>query len=59
MQYQNEQERPRLKECRKVISIKETDGKQLKHNVSFIDMTLLCKAKKYDAALKVFEENLE
>lgn len=36
--------------------LKETDGKQLIHNVSSIYMDLLCKAKKYDAALKVFEE---
>lgn len=36
--------------------LKETDGKQLIHNVSSIYMDLLCKAKKYDAALEVFEE---
>lgn len=38
------------------LKLKETDGKRLKHNVSSIYMDLLCKAKKYDAALKVFEE---
>lgn len=36
--------------------LKETDGMRLIHNVSSIYMDLLCKAKKYDAALKVFEE---
>lgn len=41
------------------LKLKETDGKRLKHNVSSINMDLLCKAKKYDVALKVFEENLE
>lgn len=38
------------------LKLKETDGKQLRHNVSSIYMDLLCKAKKYDAALKIFEE---
>lgn len=38
------------------LKLKATDGKRLKHNVSSIYMDLLCKAKKYDAALKVFEE---
>lgn len=36
--------------------LKETDGKRLKYNVSSIYMDLLCKAKKYYEALKIFDE---
>ena len=52
----NKNERALKNAEKSYLKLKETDGKRLKHNVSSIYMDLLCKARKYDAALKVFEE---
>ncbi len=52
----NKSERALKNAEKSYLKLKETDGNQLKLNVSSIYMDLLCKTKKYDAALKVFEE---
>ena len=52
----NKSERALKNAEKSYLKLKETDGNQLKLNVSSIYMDLLCKAKRYDEALKVFEE---